>query len=161
VSDLDRIKASLQRFLAPLFTRLDHSALYGASVATQNADGSLELKPSTAKLPSMSQVPIRYGIPGISVKVSPGALVVVGWENADPSLPYAMVVSTAAAVVSISFMGGQQPVARQGDVLSMVFPVGPIPFTGMSALLPVVGVITIPPGPAPGIIVTGNPNVTA
>lgn len=160
MSDLDRLKDSIQRLLKPFLRQLDYSALYGATVASQNADGTLELKSATPKLPHLSSVPIRYGIPGISVKVNPGAMVLVGWENADPSQVYCLVISSAAGIASISIMGGKQPIARMGDAVSVIFPPS-IPFVGTIAGLPAVGVITIPPVPVPGLIITGRKDVTA
>ncbi len=160
MSDLDRLKAAFQRLLQPLVSRLDYSCLYGATVAGQNGDGSVELVPSTSKLPPLSKIPIRYGIPGLSVLVNAGALALVGWENADPSSPYCLLASSANGVQSISFMGGNQPLARQGDVVSVTFPLI-IPFTGTIGGLPAVGTITVAPSPAPGLIITGRKEVTA
>ena len=159
MSSLDDLKAWLGGIFATLFSRVDYSAMYGATVAAQNDDGSLELKPSTTRLPPLSNVPIRYGIPAVSVKVNPGALVVVGFDDASPAKYFAMIVG-AAGVQSISIMGGTQPVARAGDPISFFLPEA-IPFTGTISELPAVGVITVLPSPAPGIILNGNPLVTA
>lgn len=161
MSDLDRLKSALQRILAPLFARLEYSCLYGAKVVGQNGDGSLELVANDPRLPPLSRIPIRYGIPGISAKVTAGALALVGFENADPAKPYALLTSSPDGVISISFLGGTQPVARSGDVVTVPFP-PVIQFTGTINLLPAKGILTILPNtPAMGVIVTGNKDVLA
>ena len=160
MSDYDRIKGSFWRVVLRLMNRLDYSCFYGATVAGQNADGTLELVPATAKLAPLSKVPIRYGIPGISVLVNAGALALVGFENANPKAYYALLVGSAS-IQSLAFLDGQQPLARQGDAVS----VGPLPatmqFVGTIGGLPATGVMTVPPVQAMGVIVTGRKEVTA
>lgn len=158
MSDLDRLKAAFTRMLAPLLTRLDYSCFYSATVVAQNGDGSLELKSTNAKLPNLSRVAIRYGIPGITAKLNPGGNVIVGYENADPTRPFCLVWD-AATLQSVSWMGGNQPIARMGDAVTVYFP-PVIPFTGTYNGLPIVGVLTIAT-PAPGIIAAGNKKVLA
>lgn len=157
---LDGIKDSLLAILDALLARRDYAAFYGATVAAQNDDGTLELKPTTTRLPPLSKVAIRYGIPGIRVKVKPGALVLVGFENQSPQSYYAILYG-GASILSISFLEGTQGLARVGDALSFYLP-EVIPFTGTISGLPAVGEITVLPSPAPGIIIgPGNPDVTA
>jgi hypothetical protein len=160
VSNLDRLKASLQLLLRPFTRRLDYSCLYGATVVSQNSDGSLELTASSPRLPPLSRVPLRYGIPGVAATVNPGALALVGFENADPALVYAMLASSAMGVATLALLGGNQPIAREGDVISVPFPPA-LAFNGTIGGLPAVGVLTVPPQPMPGVIVTGRKDVLA
>lgn len=113
---------------------------FPARVVSQNADGTLELKPDDSRLPGMSQVPIRYGIPGVSAEVLPGARVAVEFEAGDPARPVATVwesgtvtkllvtasveVTVEAPVVNVgnatqkvNLAGGGAGIARMGDTV--------------------------------------------
>jgi hypothetical protein len=71
-------------------TQTDYFALYPGRVAKQNADGTLEVKIDSPRIPGMSKLPIRHGIPGVTaIEVATGARVLVGFEGADPSRPFA------------------------------------------------------------------------
>ena len=85
----DRLTAALKAIVHAMFPRIDYLALYPARVVSQNADGTLELKPDDTRVPGLSQVPIRYGIPGVRVKVAAGARVLAGFAGGDPSQPVA------------------------------------------------------------------------
>lgn len=87
--ELDRIKAGLAAFIRTQMSRVDYLAFYAAKVNAQNADGTLELTPDLPKIPPMSQVPIRHGLPGLAVKVASGARVLLAFENGDPTRPVA------------------------------------------------------------------------
>jgi hypothetical protein len=52
-------------------------------------DGTLELRPDNPRVPGLSKVPLRLGVPGVRVIVLPGARVLVGFEGGDPSRPVA------------------------------------------------------------------------
>jgi hypothetical protein len=85
---LDRVKRGLALFVRAT-QPVDYLALYPAKVLKQNADGTLELVPDDARIPHTSNVPIRLGIPGTTVKVAVAARVLLGFENASPSQPVA------------------------------------------------------------------------
>lgn len=146
--------------------RTDYHALYVARVVAQGADGSLDVIPDNDKMPGMTGVPIRYGVPGLSAKVKAGARVLVGFEGGDPSRPIATVWESAALTelritsearvvvdcpsVELGAEGGA-PLARLGDVVEVLFPPGAIvggvvggaPFTGPIIITDsLVGVIT-------------------
>lgn len=123
--------------------RFDYNALYPAEVQAQRGDGSLDLRLLGDAMVAPPSVPIRIGIPGVSVKVIPGARVLLGFEAGDPSRPYAALwgedslkeltikasvkvtieapsvdVSATTATVdaqSVTIAGGLQGVARVGD----------------------------------------------
>jgi hypothetical protein len=86
---LDRLKANLIELVRVAFPGIDYQALYPARVVAQNVDGTLELQPDSARLPGLSHIPIRLGIPGASVKVSAGARVLVGFAGGSPAAPIA------------------------------------------------------------------------
>jgi hypothetical protein len=149
----DVLRANLERFVRRVTQRIDYQAFYPCRVVSQNGDGTLELKPDLdRKLPGLSKVPIRYGIPGVTVKVNSGARVHVSYANGDPAKPFAAIwesealkeVNVTASVMAhvtapvIKLNEGTRPLARVGD--SVV-------------------VATMPPGsPSTGVIVTGSAN---
>lgn len=62
----------------------------GAKVVGQNGDGSLELQVESPDMPSLSRVPIRHGIPGVTrIEVANGTRVWVQFERGDEQKPYA------------------------------------------------------------------------
>ena len=110
----DRVKGAFRALVRLAMRRIDYVALYPAKVAAQNQDGTLELMPEHSKVPPMSKVPIRLGIPGATVRVSAGARVLVGFENGDPKRPYAGLWDTAS-LVEFVIDGGSNAVARVGS----------------------------------------------
>lgn len=145
MSDLDKLKALFARLLQPLERRIDYFALYEAEVVAQHEDGSLELQPFAEevrrKLPPLNRIAVRYGVPGITAKVKEGGSVLVGFAQADPKKPYALIFDSAA-VESISVLGGDRPVARLGDAVRVNFP-PLIPISGTIGGAPFVATATI------------------
>lgn len=112
------------------YPALDFLASYPARVVAQNADGTLELQPDDARLPGLSNVPVRYGVPGIRATVAAGARVLLGFAAGDPSKPQAELWEMASVTkleitaTQIVLNGGTQPIARAGDTA------GPYPIVG-------------------------------
>jgi hypothetical protein len=71
-----------------LLPQIDLLAFYQYQVLSQNADGTLELKSTDTRLPNLSRVPTRFGIPGISAAVSSGGVVLVGFGAGGSDDPY-------------------------------------------------------------------------
>jgi len=94
--------------------RLDYLALYPARVVQQRDDGTLDLEPESSLVPSCQGVPIRHGLPGVTVTVAAGERVLLGYEGGDPSRPYAA-LWVAGSVTRITINGGNLRVAREGD----------------------------------------------
>lgn len=90
LGQLERGKGWLARFFRQLVGRkLDHLALYPAVAVSQNGDGTLELVMDNARIGQLSRVPIRYGVPGVTAQVAPGARVLLGYAEGNPSKPIA------------------------------------------------------------------------
>lgn len=108
--------------------RIDYLAVYPCKVLAQAADGTLELRPETSRLPEMVGIPIRYGVPGVQAKVKPGARVMVEFASGDPRHPMATIWESAAvSELTITadkvLLGGSRPLVRQGDpVMVMLGP---------------------------------------
>lgn len=109
--EMDRLKASFQRLVLSLVARTDYHALYPSVVVAQNADKTLELQPDAARMPPLSKVPIRVGIPGVVVQLAAGARVLLGFENGDPNRPYAGLWDTAT-LVELVINGGAVGLAK-------------------------------------------------
>ncbi len=98
---LDRLKKAFDQAVAAVVTEIDYHALYTFQVVKQNGDGTLELQPvgksATSKWASMSNVPIRYGIPGAKITVKTNAQVLVGFRDGDPAQRFAALWATGNA----------------------------------------------------------------
>lgn len=143
--NLDSVKNAIAVIVRALTAKYDYHALYPAKVIAQNGDGTLELKPEDETMPGVSRVPIRVGIPGVSVTVKPSARVLMGFEAGDPQRPIATLWDTAAvekiemnaAVVDMR-AGKGRSIACNGDMV-MVPSTKPIPvflFTDPPGLVP-------------------------
>lgn len=114
-SPLDALRRLVDAFVG---ARLDHLALYPARVVAQSADKlTLDLQPDDARIPPCAGVPIRHGIPGVTVTVASGSRVLLGYAAGDPMQPYAALWE-AGSVVSLSVNGGSTRVARVGDTVA-------------------------------------------
>lgn len=85
-------------------SRFDYSRFYPATVVKQAADGTLELLADAKKVRGngITQVPIRHGLPGVSVKVNPEARVLLFFENGDPRKPAAALWPDGSSCEEIS-----------------------------------------------------------
>lgn len=68
---------------------IDRLAFYRAQVVSASSDGkTLDVQPEDKRVSPHQQVPIRVGIPGAVAVVTPGAVVMLGWDGGNPKLPY-------------------------------------------------------------------------
>jgi hypothetical protein len=162
----DRIKGGLEAFVRSLLHRVDYFALYPAKVVAQNADGTLELQPDDTRIPPHSQVPIRLGIPGATVKVVAGGRVLLGFAGGRPDAPIATlwegttVTEIAIAGTTVKLGAATLGVARTTDAVSagatMATWIGAV-----SVYLNTLAPGTVVPPTDFGTITGGNPNVKA
>lgn len=124
----DRSQEALTQFVLGSIPQLDFLALYTATVKAQNADLTLELVPDDSRIPSLSKVSIRHGIPGMTVKVSPNARVLLGFDGGNPSKPYAALWESGSVTELVLDgttikIGGTSAVqaAVQGDIFHSAF----------------------------------------
>ena len=103
---------------------------YSAKVATQNGDGSVNVIANGAF--ELSNVPLLSGIPGAVLKMLPGDLVAVGFFGGNRSTPY--------AVATLQGGSSAQPIALNGDTVTMLLP--PFALTGTALIAGVPTAIT-------------------
>lgn len=86
-----RIRHALERLIRWVTRDTLFLGLYSAQVVRQAADGTLDLMPADDRLRSqgLQAIPIRHGLPGVTVEVPPGETVLLGFDSGDPSKPYA------------------------------------------------------------------------
>lgn len=135
---------ALERFIRWVTRDTKYHALYPCTVERQDANGLLELTPDDEAMRGggLGEVPIRHGLPGFTVKVKAGARVLLGFEAGDPKRPYAALWEPGA-VDEISFDGGTNPVACDGDTGTVFFPPALVITGGLVGAFPFTGTITI------------------
>ena len=84
--------------------KLDYAISYSAKVTGQSGN-ELSVLPDDPRIrgSGLSKVPMRHGIPGLTVTVAPGSKCMIQFENGDPSLPYATLWPDGSSVISASF----------------------------------------------------------
>jgi hypothetical protein len=87
---LDRMKSAWVALARGAHHAIDYQTFYRAQVLRQHGNGNrLDLKPTDPRLPQMSNIPLKVGVPGLEVTITPGHFVLVAWENGRPDQPYA------------------------------------------------------------------------
>lgn len=166
-STLDERTLGALAFLArAALSEVDYLGQHRATVVSQNADGTCEVKPDDPRIPPTSKVPVRYGAPGQSVKLAAGAraivsferrldaqnqpefrLVVVGWEAGEvDELEFKAATTRIRSGVVELGVGASRSAAAVGD------------FAQFGGALPLQGVATfgVPGGPATPVV-AGTP----
>lgn len=155
-SVFDRFKGSLVTLIRSVMSEVDLHKPYPARVVAQDADGTLQLRPDSDRIPGLTSVPIRYGVPGVRARVPPGARCIVEFEHGDARSPI-VTAFEPGALLQLSVDDGTRKVARVGDVSN----------TGVLAWAPDPGgkavVLTYaPPGkPAVPFLTLAAPGITA
>jgi len=105
--DGDQMTRAISAIVQGLTAHVDYYALYPAKVVSQNDDGTLELRPDDTRLPGLSKIPIRYGIPGLTAKVAAGARILLGFEGGNPHSPIATLWESASVTeIQLSIAAG-------------------------------------------------------
>lgn len=136
----------LDRFLAGIRQEIQFSRRYPARVVSQNSDGTLQIKPLDRKLKGggLNRVKIKTGLPGFVVRVGPGSVGTLEFDEGDPSKSVVTDWERGANVVALEYEPGGvgSPACRVGDTLDAAVPMG-CPVTGLLGGIPFVGVITV------------------
>lgn len=87
----DRLKLSLTRFIESVMPNFDFYAVHpGRVVAPGPVAGTFDFQPNNPRMPALQSVPLRSGIPGVSVSLLPGAApsCLLCFEEHSPMAPY-------------------------------------------------------------------------
>lgn len=86
----DRAKAGLANFVRGVFPRFDYFARYPGTVVKQGGNNSFDFQPDSTRVPGLSGLPVRFGLPGVSVQLAlnsrPRCL--LGFFGGDPTQPF-------------------------------------------------------------------------
>lgn len=106
-----RLRGALERVIRWVMRDTLYLGQYTATVVRQAADGTLDLLPDDDRLRSqgLQSVPIRHGLPGVTVEVPAGERVLLSFDSGDPSQPYAALWH-AGQVTRVN-IGGETAVA--------------------------------------------------
>lgn len=150
----------LAKFIRWVMRDTKFHALYPCTVEAQAADGALDLTPDDDAIrgTGLQAVPIRHGLPGVTVKVKQGARLLVGFETGDPTRPFAALWEPGA-IEEISIDGGTKPVCREGDSGTCFWPPS-VPVVGTTPVGFFTGTMTIT-SPAPAIFTAGAKRLKA
>ncbi len=115
---------------------IDYFTKYAAKVVSQSADGAtLDLQPEDERLgKGLQRVPLDHGLPGMTVKVTPGGFIGLGWRGGNPQFPYASIWQNGTTVIEldldatiIKLAGGGAGAVRVGDAVTGT--AGPYPLS--------------------------------
>jgi hypothetical protein len=106
----DRSGGALEALVRQITRATAYHALYWGRVVTQTADGSLEVQPDLPLLPPMTSVPIRSFAPNVTLRVTEGARVLVGFEDGAPSRPMAVLWQSDAGKLQALEIGAEDHV---------------------------------------------------
>jgi hypothetical protein len=130
----DAIKRGFMALARASRPNVDYFALYRAKVLAQSQDrATVDVVPDDVRLPPMSLIPLKLGIPGATTSIEPGAGVLVGWENGDPTKPQAFLFDGGASVLVLSLTAEKIELGGEGlQLLADQLVVGrtPCAFTG-------------------------------
>lgn len=106
-----KLRGGLERLIRWVTRDAFYLGQFTCQVISQAGDGTLDLLPDDLRLRAqgLQSVPIRHGLPGVTVKVTPGARVLLGFDGGDPRQPYAALWHEGS-VLEVA-IGGTLPVA--------------------------------------------------
>ena len=124
------VPEALAKIIRSVMRDVTYLGTYPATVMSQVGE-TCDVKTDNHKIGEQggfSGVKLRHGLPGVSVQVTPGARIVLAFDNGDPEKPYVALWENSTAL-SLVFANGVMPVARVGDAITGT--AGPYPVTGV------------------------------
>lgn len=117
------IAAAVKGIVSQETAHIDYYGKYEAKVVSQSADkATVDLQPTDSRLSGLQHVPLRHGVPGMTVQVQPDSYVLLGWDGGDPQKPYAALWKGDASAIQLNLKAttivlndGTNHVARVGD----------------------------------------------
>lgn len=116
------IRGAVSAIVRQEIAGIDYYTLYDCTVQSQSADGTtVDLQPVDKRLPGMSRVPVRWGLPGCVAKFVPaGAVMRLGWDRGNPQFPYACLPNGGATVTALQLAGNTYSALTTSTFLSAV-----------------------------------------
>jgi hypothetical protein len=116
----DRLRDPAVAMTRSALSHVDFLGLYRCNVVTQSGQ-SFDLVPEDERLPpqGFKAVPLRSGIPGLTVQVPAGSTLLLGWLGGDPSQPYCMLWQGGEAITSLSFGSSPDNVVTKADIAAI------------------------------------------
>lgn len=152
-------RAAIERIVRAIVGDTLYLRSFACTVERDHGDNHLDLLPDDQQVrgTGLSRVPIKHGLPGVSVRVVTGSRVLLGFVEGDPSKPYASLWDPGS--IEELILGGPtgSPAARQGDAVEVLLP--PAVFSGTVGGSPATGVLTFTMNKALGVITAGSGKV--
>ena len=133
-----RLTAAFDAMARRALREVDYHAVYPARVIEQRADGSLDVLADSPRIALPRAIPYRT-LPGLAFTVPAGTRVAVGFEQGDPSRPFAALWELGE-VTRWTLGGGSARAAREGDDVTR----GVAMATWMNAVSLALGISTVP-----------------
>jgi hypothetical protein len=115
---VDRLKAA-GRAVVGLDPMIRYRCLYRCKVVGQSGD-TVDVRPYDSALPDMARIPLRHGVPGLKIQVTPGCSVQVGFDDGRPDRPFAALWSTDATAVRVCLAGTSVELGAWGAVEPLI-----------------------------------------
>lgn len=138
----DRLKGPLRSIARRADPLALYRCMYSAVLKAQSANLlKVDVQPDDPLLPPMSNIPLRHGIPGLTVRLAAGAGLLVGWDNGNPTAPFAALWSNPSTT-NAADAGGTM--GKGGAVLEVNLSAVTVRLGGdaTAPLLPIDGVVT-------------------
>lgn len=114
------IRGDVAGIVAQEMSHIDYLGLYECKVVTQSADlTTVDIQPSNAKFAGLQRVPLRLGLPGVTAQFAPGAKVLLGWMEGDPSKPYAALFAGGETLLALTVGSAADKVATKADLTAL------------------------------------------
>jgi hypothetical protein len=143
----ERLRGALVTLVRDAMRGVAYLRLVRGRVVHVHSGGAVDTQPETQGAAQHSELPARYGLPGVLRAVArAGARVLVGHAEGDPGQPFVTSWDPGQLEELVFDVdGGAQPLARSGDSVA----VGTLAFAGSGGSL----VITYtPPSGAPQVV---------
>ncbi len=114
MSEFDRIKGALARFIGEVMSGVDYLALYPAKVVSQSGQ-TVDVFTDDVRFGSITGVPIRTFAPQVEIVVAANARVLVGFEAGDPRKPYAALWESGS-LTSVAIAGNTDAAALAAKI---------------------------------------------
>lgn len=117
---IDRLRESLGQIIRDATRAVAFLRLVRGRVVHVHSGGAVDTQPETQGAAQHSELPARYGLPGVLRAVArAGARVLVAHAEGDPSQPFvAAWDSGELEELVFNVDGGAQPLARSGDTVA-------------------------------------------